>query len=626
MDKKDITATGYDFIKYVVKKGGEDLLEGKNGSLPMSDDGSGNLVNQTWKVEAESFDSTTSNPKALTKSNLAESLKYWFNKYAEIYGLDANILAAQAYIESKYVMWYYPDKTTASGVNQFKMLDVYSVIVNNFGAGGPPMSPNEIVKIVGGLTQEIAVSSYLPDEGTPATRTISKTNRPILHQNIINNPEIMIKAQARYMRYFADNCGKLASTSLFCFKAGTEYVSDTYSRAIDKLLKANDNDPTATDVKAALDYVLMVFGVLGDENNKILNGGLKNYKPNEQYFGYDKLFSHPPDGGVKDADLVHYPNDKKNPDTGKQIGNFDSFAANITEADEYGIVASQLDNLSIARDDRYKFIYFPSDQYFQGQSTDKLQIVLHHTVSGDKGGVGGDVKWWRDKGERVATAFIVARNGDIYQLFNTDYWAHHLGITSDFIKAQGTTKSNKYLNKQSIGIEIDSWGGLKQASDGKWYPTIMFSKNNLQSQEIREGAAPITDVTLYNKETNYPQGFRGFYGFETYTTAQLDATRDLILSLVFQSINKESTTKEGKYPEIPLPYNEDIWDVDYETDRITTSSPDGAPNISKNAMNGVKGVWTHTSYRADKSDCHPQKQLIEMLRGLEAYRSPLLNS
>ena len=40
------------------------------------------------------------------------------------------------------------------------------------------------------------------------------------------------------------------------------------------------------------------------------------------------------------------------------------------------------------------------------------------------------------------------------------------------------------------------------------------------------------------------------------------------------------------------------------------------PNISKNAMNGVPGVWTHTSYRNDKSDCHPQKELIEMLKRL----------
>ena len=53
---------------------------------------------------------------------------------------------------------------------------------------------------------------------------------------------------------------------------------------------------------------------------------------------------------------------------------------------------------------------------------------------------------------------------------------------------------------------------------------------------------------------------------------------------------------------------------------VGTSSPDGGAGISANAMAGKEGVWTHTSYRADKSDCHPQNELIERLMGLEAYR------
>jgi hypothetical protein len=45
-------------------------------------------------------------------------------------------------------------------------------------------------------------------------------------------------------------------------------------------------------------------------------------------------------------------------------------------------------------------------------------------------------------------------------------------------------------------------------------------------------------------------------------------------------------------------YNEEMWDV------------------NKDAMSGVPGVWTHVSYRYDKSDCYPSADLIQALRGI----------
>ena len=50
---------------------------------------------------------------------------------------------------------------------------------------------------------------------------------------------------------------------------------------------------------------------------------------------------------------------------------------------------------------------------------------------------------------------------------------------------------------------------------------------------------------------------------------------------------------------IPLGYRGDkIWDV------------------SEEALKGEVGVWTHVSDRPDKSDCHPQPELLEMLKSL----------
>ena len=45
-------------------------------------------------------------------------------------------------------------------------------------------------------------------------------------------------------------------------------------------------------------------------------------------------------------------------------------------------------------------------------------------------------------------------------------------------------------------------------------------------------------------------------------------------------------------------YNEEMWD------------------LSERALNGDKGVWTHVSFRkpSDKQDCHPDPNLISMLR------------
>lgn len=220
---------------------------------------------------------------------------------------------------------------------------------------------------------------------------------------------------------------------------------------------------------------------------------------------------------------------------------------------------------------------FPENQYHKKQ-TQKKQIVLHHTVSGQ--GTEGDIAYWRSTVERVGTAIIVGWDGKIYQCFSTIYWAHHLGVTDEWLKEKGFTDysvRNEILNKASIGIEIDAWGGLMKYQ-GQWYPAYwdVKLKKNVPNIKVK----PIANVQ------EYPNGFRGFYGFEKYTKEQIEAVRQLI---VFW--NK-------KYG-IPLDYNENMWD------------------ISMDALNGKTGIWTHTSFRSDKSDCHPQPELINMLKSLK---------
>jgi hypothetical protein len=207
---------------------------------------------------------------------------------------------------------------------------------------------------------------------------------------------------------------------------------------------------------------------------------------------------------------------------------------------------------------------FPDNQYFKIQ-TPKKQIVLHHTVSGV--GVDGDISWWRQTSDRIGTAVIIGADGKIYQCFSSIYWAYHLGLKTD---------NNTALNKGSIGIEIDSWGGLIE-SNGKWYPAKWDSNLNSFIPNIR--------VSSIANVTKYPKGYKGFYGYESYSDEQIDAVYKLLKYW------------GGKY-NIPLNYNEDMF------------------NVSNRALNGTPGVWSHTSFRADKSDCHPQPEIIEMLKSL----------
>ncbi|MFA5207096.1 MAG: N-acetylmuramoyl-L-alanine amidase [Candidatus Paceibacterota bacterium] len=236
----------------------------------------------------------------------------------------------------------------------------------------------------------------------------------------------------------------------------------------------------------------------------------------------------------------------------------DSKAYASYQMDSEAVAYAELDLNTIIQVD------FPEDQYFKQQTT-KKQIVLHHTVSGQ--GVDGDISWWRQTADRVGTAIIVGWDGKIYQCFSTLYWAHHLGTHA---------ANNGVLNMGSIGIEIDAWGALIEVG-GKWYPATWDAnlKKNIPNITVK----PIQNVELY------PAGFKGFYGFEKYTDAQIEAVRKL---LVFW--NK-------KY-NIPLTYNQDMW------------------ALSNKALSGQTGVWTHVSFREDKSDCHPAPNLIQMLKSL----------
>ena len=267
-----ITQDGVDFIRQICTVGGQNLLNGKNSyPLPYTNPS----INKVWSCNITNpFDN---NKIIKTSTDLIDALIFWFNKYAEMYGLDANVIAAQAYVESNYKMWNYAgsssingSQSTASGINQFTMLTIYDVVVaNNYET--IKMTPDEISKIIINLKDSNNKDSY---NVASKTSTNAWHNRPILHQNVINNPDVMIKAQCRYLKHIANKCNSLTSTTLFGYSRGPGYALKTYTDSIQTCANNTKNNPNY--LKEGVDYVFKIFNILGNKNNNI-----------KYYFGYD---------------------------------------------------------------------------------------------------------------------------------------------------------------------------------------------------------------------------------------------------------------------------------------------------------------------------------------------------
>jgi N-acetyl-anhydromuramyl-L-alanine amidase AmpD len=220
----------------------------------------------------------------------------------------------------------------------------------------------------------------------------------------------------------------------------------------------------------------------------------------------------------------------------------------------------------------YKNWNFPETHYFK-EKTKKTQITIHHTVSGD--GVEGDMSWWLQGTSRIATSFVIDREGRLHKCFSDDHWANHLGGRATDFAAMSVPY--KKLDSTNIGIELDSWGALVQHTDEKFYPVRYEGNKALPNLKCKPAA--------YIYEYCSTHRFRGIQYYERYTTAQLETLHELLIYL-------------QKKHNIPANYNSDIW------------------SLCRRALQGEPGIYSHVSFRPDKSDCHPQPELINLLKAL----------
>lgn len=214
-------------------------------------------------------------------------------------------------------------------------------------------------------------------------------------------------------------------------------------------------------------------------------------------------------------------------------------------------------------------IDFDVMQYLKEEQT-KTQIVLHHSAGWDNAR-GMFAGWLADK-TRVATCCGIDDKGKIYQAFGSQYWAWHVNIRSTGNRAvyrdpkfasYCDIKNARDVEMRTIGVEICNWGPLT-FKKGKFYSWagIVIPEEKVIEHE-----------------------YRGFNAWEKYTDDEINALYKLLKYW-------------GERYSIPLGYRENIWEV------------------SEDALMGIPGVYTHGSYRIDKTDIHPQSEMIQMLMEL----------
>lgn len=269
-----LTQDGKAFIRHIGSSTSEGGLISGGHKYPLP------LASQdVYNFTATAYDHN--NKLITTNSQLCESLIIWFDKYCKIYDLDTNIIASQAFAESGYILWNYSQSKDpngninggAMGLTQFTVQTLYDIIYSNNYTTTPKFTEAEINKMKVNISSPDYQTSYYNSSSSNAnTKTIAKSNRLVIHQNTMNNPEIMVKAQCRLMKKIADNNEHWASSSLFLYNRASGISSKSYTDAINKV----NNKFGGDYIDEGLKYTKRIFKLLADKKS---NGGYS--------FGYD---------------------------------------------------------------------------------------------------------------------------------------------------------------------------------------------------------------------------------------------------------------------------------------------------------------------------------------------------
>lgn len=225
--------------------------------------------------------------------------------------------------------------------------------------------------------------------------------------------------------------------------------------------------------------------------------------------------------------------------------------------------------------------YLDTDEYVRDYGkVEPINLIIHHTA-GWNNPYNVISSWNRDKRGRVATQYVIGGtsikigkygddkyNGTVVECFPDNYLGWHTGKVGNFTK----------VSKLSCGIEICNFGYLTE-KNGKFYNYV----------DVEVPADMVCDLGYE---------FRGYRYYHKYTKEQLDNLALLIehIKKIYPKINMENG--------LPRLLNAGV-------------EPGDAFGYNENANYGRElGVWTHTNIRKDKWDCHPQAELVELIKNI----------
>jgi len=220
-------------------------------------------------------------------------------------------------------------------------------------------------------------------------------------------------------------------------------------------------------------------------------------------------------------------------------------------------------------------------KYYYAVEHPKKQVVLHFTAGHIRADLGSLTK----SDYHVSVAFVIGRNGVIYQLFPSKFWSGHIG------KGIGNTNTGNAQDKISIGIEISNYGFLTE-KDGNLETYYSRQKDNNGKIGPVDIYCSLTEKEAYNKIAS---PFRKQSYYATYTDAQYDSLIILLRYLTAQyNIPRQFFAENKRF--------EPTQDVI-----------------------GFKGIVSHVNYRPDgKWDIGPSFDWNKIITGVQAasYASP----
>lgn len=289
MSYKPLTDKGKQFIKNRCNASGNRFSGKQSYVLGRSNVPSGTVFT-AHPFDDGNLNTTVDDRKPIvTNDQLAINLIKWFDYYSAEYLLDANIIAAQAYVESNYNLWVYSNGgsrgSSAMGITQFIDITVNDIILkNNY------TFQNEIKiltnNVIGDTSNITTIVPYYNNQDNTIKSTLDSNkiaieNRRQLFQNIIDNPKAMIKAQCHLMHKIGERNNNLASSALFAYNRAASLKSKTYNEIINNAAKKK------ISVSEGTAYVDKIFKLLNGTFGSKTSNSFGNGVPVGEGFGYD---------------------------------------------------------------------------------------------------------------------------------------------------------------------------------------------------------------------------------------------------------------------------------------------------------------------------------------------------